>query len=420
VKSSVKRHLVVNVCSGCGACIGVCPVNAIVPEDIKGYAGVSIDTGRCVKCGLCVKACPMIKSVEDYSTTTVVSRENTTVRAFLAYAADLNIRYRGASGGVVTALLIYLLKKKEIDGALVVKMDKTKPFPLIAKTAEEILKAQGSIYFPTFSLSTLKKLKAMKGKYAVVGLPCQIDAIKKLIDIGWLPRDRIAYLFGLQCHGIFAHWYLDYILKNLLKLSKDEVYEITARRYGWPGKIFVLSKHGVYAVPYYCENNKLDETISLWNPLSSSNLNAQLPCIICTNHSNVNADITFGDAWIPEVVGREKIGVSLIIARTKRGSELLERAVYDGVIRVEEIQTSLASSESIFNYDKELLITLMNNGIIGVASKYGLRGLLVVIARLLFYRESSRRVLLALFPPKALFYILYARKNLLHKAINKL
>jgi|YelNatPaOPRAMG01_1025707.scaffolds.fasta_scaffold10851_3 coenzyme F420 hydrogenase subunit beta len=414
MKSSVKRHLVVNVCSGCGACIGICPVNAIVPVDIKGYAGLSIDTGKCVKCGLCVKACPMIKSVEDSSTTTIVSRENSIVRAFLTYATDLNIRYRGASGGVVTALLIYLLKKKEIDGALVVKMDKTKPFPLIAKTAEEILKAQGSIYFPTFSLSILKKLKAMEGKYAVVGLPCQIDAIKKLIDIGWLPRDRITYLFGLQCHGIFAPWYLDYVLKNLLKLSKDEVYEITARRYGWPGKIFVLSKHGVYVVHLF------DETISVWNPLSSSNLNAQLPCIICTNHSNVNADITFGDAWMPEVVGREKIGVSLIIARTKRGSELLERAVRDGVIRVEEIQTNLASSESIFNYDKELLTTLMNNGIIGVASKYGLRGLLVVVARLLFYRESSRRVLLALLPPKALFYILYARKNLLHKAINKL
>jgi len=52
------------------------------------------------------------------------------------------------------------------------------------------------------------------------------------------------------------------------------------------------------------------------DPLSSADLNAQLSCIICAYHNNINADIVFGDAWLPKVANKKKIEVSLIITRT--------------------------------------------------------------------------------------------------------
>jgi NAD-dependent dihydropyrimidine dehydrogenase PreA subunit len=42
-------------CPGCGACLNICPVNAIIPG---GSLAVSI-AGDCIDCGLCAGLCPV-------------------------------------------------------------------------------------------------------------------------------------------------------------------------------------------------------------------------------------------------------------------------------------------------------------------------------------------------------------------------
>ena len=44
-----------NLCVGCGACCGVCPVGAITLKDGKS----EIDQTKCVNCGTCASMCPM-------------------------------------------------------------------------------------------------------------------------------------------------------------------------------------------------------------------------------------------------------------------------------------------------------------------------------------------------------------------------
>ena len=46
-------------CCGCGACVNVCPNNAIsFEEDRKGFLYPHIDKDKCVDCGYCKYACP--------------------------------------------------------------------------------------------------------------------------------------------------------------------------------------------------------------------------------------------------------------------------------------------------------------------------------------------------------------------------
>jgi ferredoxin len=44
-----------DLCIGCGACIGVCPVSALLMEDDgKAFCDESI----CIDCGACISVCP--------------------------------------------------------------------------------------------------------------------------------------------------------------------------------------------------------------------------------------------------------------------------------------------------------------------------------------------------------------------------
>ena len=43
-------------CTGCGACVDVCPVEAITLED-TGKA--KVDPDKCTDCGVCVSQCPV-------------------------------------------------------------------------------------------------------------------------------------------------------------------------------------------------------------------------------------------------------------------------------------------------------------------------------------------------------------------------
>ena len=43
-----------NLCTGCGACVDTCPVEAISLNEVA-----EVDAGTCVDCGACVDECPV-------------------------------------------------------------------------------------------------------------------------------------------------------------------------------------------------------------------------------------------------------------------------------------------------------------------------------------------------------------------------
>ena len=49
----------VSECVACGACVDVCPNNAIACDDIA-----VLDASKCVDCGACIDECPSAAIVE--------------------------------------------------------------------------------------------------------------------------------------------------------------------------------------------------------------------------------------------------------------------------------------------------------------------------------------------------------------------
>ena len=119
---------------------------------------------------------------------------------FLAQSLDEKLRNTSASGGAISALLIFALEAGLIDGALVVRMSKQhplKPEVFIARTEKGILSGSQSKYLPVPMNVGIQEILKRDGRYAVVGLPCHIHGIRKTEILFPKPQNRIAFLLGL-------------------------------------------------------------------------------------------------------------------------------------------------------------------------------------------------------------------------------
>jgi heterodisulfide reductase subunit A len=52
--SPEKAFVIADLCNGCGDCVPICPVNAIIMQDEK----AKIDPFQCIGCGACIPVCP--------------------------------------------------------------------------------------------------------------------------------------------------------------------------------------------------------------------------------------------------------------------------------------------------------------------------------------------------------------------------
>ena len=149
----------------------------------------------------------------------------------IAYSKDEEVRNRGTSGGVVSAVLINALNKKIIDAAVVIGMNDKEPWKpevKIAKSRKEILSAAGSKYILIPIQDILGKIYQANGKLAVVGLPCHISVIRNMMEKGKIKNVR--FLIGLFCGYNMPAKATDFLIKKSGVKKKDIELIILKRR----------------------------------------------------------------------------------------------------------------------------------------------------------------------------------------------
>jgi len=175
-------------CTGCGTCIAMCPNSAIRMTLKKGRYIPHINNELCNQCGICHEVCPGHSVDFKELNFAIFGKEPKDIlignyeRCYIGHSTDTSIRYNSSSGGLVTALLVFAIEERIIDGALVTKMNDKNPLEpkvFIARSKEEIISASKSKYCPVPANITLKEILKEDGKFAVVGLPCHIHGIRK-------------------------------------------------------------------------------------------------------------------------------------------------------------------------------------------------------------------------------------------------
>ncbi|MFY9114347.1 MAG: coenzyme F420 hydrogenase/dehydrogenase beta subunit N-terminal domain-containing protein, partial [Dethiobacteria bacterium] len=175
MKQNIKHIVDHALCTACGACAALCPTHAIgMAQNAAGYLCAVIDDHQCQNCGICDHVCPsngreklpMVKGSDIF--------HGKCLEGYMGYAADENIRQESQSGGVVTALLCYLLEKNIIGGAVVNQFDgeTRRPKAVFATSGEEIITGCGSYYAQSPVIETALRHAQQKDTAAVV-LGCQ-------------------------------------------------------------------------------------------------------------------------------------------------------------------------------------------------------------------------------------------------------
>jgi coenzyme F420 hydrogenase subunit beta len=259
----------------------------------------------------------------------------------IGFSIDPEVRINGASGGIISAILIWLLEKKMIDGAVVLGMSDSEPWlpvPFIATTKEDILKAAQSKYVIGPVNEILPAIGDFNGILAYVGLPGQVQSIRLLQQMGHPSVKNIRYIFG-PFYGNTLHFSS---VKSFLRSFGVKDHTLIQKlyfRYGeWPGKmrielkdgrIFELQKfHANYLIPFHIMKNSL----------------------LCTDLTNEFTDISGGDAWAPAYEERGK-GFSMVISRSEAGEDILQRMLQEDRLELTPLSEQEAVEMHSHGYD---------------------------------------------------------------------
>ena len=326
------------LCTGCGTCACLCKRDAIemAIDQRKGIYLARFNIEKCNSCGICFQVCPgrevdfKVLNLAIFGKAPQDFLIGNYLNCYVGHSTDYHIRYNGASGGVVTQVLLFALEEGIIDGALVTKMKEDKPLepePFIARTREEIIEASRSKYCPVPANMALRAIIDSKSgeSFAVVGLPCHLHGIRKARQVDKDLERRIVLHLGLFCGHTPNFWATESLLRRM-KVKKEKVIRLDYRGEGWLGAMTICLTGGQTQTILYRDYHRFT-SLDFFTPTR---------CLMCCDPTAELADISFGDAWLPELRG-DKVGRSMIISRTRFGEEILERARVKGCVELYQI-----------------------------------------------------------------------------------
>lgn len=334
VYARLKRQVIdPGLCTHCGTCAGLSGGQLEMRLTARGPLPNPVDARALDLPEMAFLACPgkMIDYPALYRQVFGRLPENWLAGCFeqfyIGYSQDPEIRRKGASGGVITHILVDLLERGEIDGAVVVRQGRPKPWlaeAMIATTRDDILAASQSVYIPVPVNSLLGEMAAFQGRLAYVGLPDQVAALRRLQQARHPGAQRVRYVLGPYMGTAFYLGAIESFLRSSGVKRLDDVTELRYREGEWPGYLQIRLRDGraLRAGKFY------------YNYLTPFFITRS--ALLSVDFTNELTDISVGDAWHPRYEGRGG-GYSVVLARTPQGQAQLDGMAARGLLALEEI-----------------------------------------------------------------------------------
>lgn len=249
------------------------------------------------------------------------------------HARDEGLRHAASSGGMLSALLDHALASGQVDAVVQTRADDADPvgnMTVVSTTPAQVEAAAGSRYAPSAPLQSVARLlDEPSRRYAFVGKPCDVSALRQLGTLDRRVAERFPVMLAFFCGGIPSRAGSHAVVRAM-GVEPEQVSAFRYRGNGWPGKARATRADGSFAEMSYAQS---------WGAHLSKHV--QFRCKICPDAVGGVADIAVADAWYGGESGYpafdEAAGRSLVIARTPAGERLLAGAVAAGAVDTEPL-----------------------------------------------------------------------------------
>lgn len=304
-------------CTGCGACINICPVNAIsMKPDSCGFS-YPVIKDNCIHCNLCEKVC---KSRRNLNT-----KRFEQPQVFAAWSLDKEIRYNSTSGGIFSEIAKVVLQQGGFVAGAGYNKDNLVEHILIQKEKElDIIRQSKYIQSDTGMIYQKIKEKLLKGKKVLFcGAPCQTAGlyaylgkdVPRLITADFICR-------GMNSPKAYLAW-----LNELEQEQKSRAVKVwfKYKMNGW--------KKSPLCTKIDFENGTSRIQNGAENTFMSGYLGPNLyirPCCGKCEFKGVprQGDITLADFWGVDESLDDDGGTSLVLLNSQKGKEIFQEVKY--------------------------------------------------------------------------------------------
>lgn len=302
-------------CYGCGICATICGKHIIsIRLNRDGFYEPHIGAvDKCIDCGHCVDVCSYLHDN--------LAREGKPRTCYVAWSKVYAVRRKCSSGGIGFELARSLIEQGYKVCGVRYNTEAQRAEHYIATTVNELIPSIGSKYIQSYTLDGFNSIDR-KGKYLVIGTPCQIDSFCRYIR-----RFRIEENFVLLdffCHGVpsMLLWqkYVDIVEKRIGKIT----YASWRNKFtGWHDS-WAMTMEGVKKGEKKCSYNSRYTQGDLFYAFFLGDTCLGRACYDKCKFKKTasSADIRIGDCW-SKTYEHDEDGVSSVLVFTEKGEQVL-------------------------------------------------------------------------------------------------
>mgnify|MGYP003653145950 CR=1 FL=1 len=329
MKASVSALVANNLCTGCGVCTSESKGALEMKWNDNGFL-IPVHNGKEYDVEKAVKVCPFNPipddSVKDEDVLSKKYLKDTTkydnkignyINTYVGYSNQY--RTTSSSGGIATYVFRQLLILKIVDFLYIVKEDRGSYSYQLYSNVEDIELISKTRYIPVTMESLFNQIDSLEGKVAISGVACFIKAIRLKQHYNPDLYEKIPFLVGIICGGWKSRFFTEYLAHNsgITGSYNKQEYRIKDESSSASDYSF-----GAFNDLGDFRQIKMSTVGDMWG----TGLFKSRACDFCTDVMTELADISLGDAWLPEFRD-QGLGNSIIITRSK----LSQKLIFDGI-----------------------------------------------------------------------------------------
>lgn len=222
-KKNITDSLDKLMCTGCGACVSVCPVDALsLRSDDLGYYRSTVDPNKCIECGKCIKICPAL----------FLPKKDNSIKPelFEFVASDENVLFNSSSGGAFPLLAAEAFKRGGVVAGAA-WTDNLSVEHIIVDNEKDLHKLQKSKYLQSYLGDIFREIKKKLEQDIFVlftGCPCQVTGLKSYLGRDFENLIVVDLLCGNSPSTMFFKKYLENDFPSM-----PIKYEFRNKEFGW-------------------------------------------------------------------------------------------------------------------------------------------------------------------------------------------